>query len=134
MKEEIETLKERASKFERDAKYDYDHSDFDLAMFHIEQAFQLNLKAKLLDLEGYFDKTHNLRKLLDRLIQINFKSEELKSFVKKNKYVLRNLERAYVTSRYFYDEFFQEEVTESFRALDELKRLLWEKSGEEVGE
>ncbi|MBO8181820.1 MAG: HEPN domain-containing protein [Archaeoglobus sp.] len=125
MKEEVEMLRGRASKFERDAKFDFDHSDFDLAMFHIEQAFQLNLKAKLLDLEGFFDRTHSLRKLLEHLIKIDFKSEELKSFIARYRYVLRNLERAYITSRYLYDEFFEEEVAESFRALDDLKKLLW---------
>jgi len=39
---------------------------------------------------------------------------------------LRNLERAYITSRYLYDEFFEEEVDEAFRALNDLKELLWE--------
>jgi|Deesub1362B_J571_1020462.scaffolds.fasta_scaffold00696_18 HEPN domain-containing protein len=126
MKEEIRILRERATKFERDAKFDFEQNDFDLAMFHIEQAFQLNLKAKLLELEGFFDRTHSLRRLLEHLIKIGFKSTELKSFIEKNKYVLRNLERAYITSRYLYDEFFEEEVEESFRALNDLKELLWE--------
>jgi len=124
VKEEIELYIRRAEKFERDARFDFEHGDNDLAMFHIEQAFQLMIKAKLLDLKGYFERTHSLRKLLRDLAEV-YKKKEIMSYIDRYKVVLRNLERAYITSRYYFEEFFNEEVEEAFKALKELKRLLW---------
>jgi len=46
----------------------------------------------------------------------------------KYKVVLRNLERAYITSRYYFEEFFKEEVEEAFKALEELKKILWSRN------
>lgn len=124
MKEIVELYLNRASKFERDAKFDYEHEDYDLVMFHLEQAFQLLIKAKLLDLKGYFEKTHGLRRLLSDLSQ-NWKEDELQNFMREQKVVLRNLERAYISSRYYYEEFFPEEVDEAFKALSKLREMLW---------
>lgn len=73
MKEEIKFFIERSKKFERDAKFDFKNKDYDLAMFHLEKAVQLLIKAKLLELKGYFDKTHNIRKLLMNLTNVGFK-------------------------------------------------------------
>ena len=105
MKEEIEMFLKRAEKFEKTAKFNFENKDFDIAMFNIEQAFQLLIKAKLLEIKGSFQKTHSLRKLIEELINSNFKRIELSKFLEKNKKVLRDLERAYITSRYLYEEF-----------------------------
>lgn len=105
MREEIELYIRRAEKFERYAKFDFEHGDNNLAMFHIEQAFQLMIKAKLLDLKGYFERTNSLGKLLRDLAEV-YKKEEISRYVDKYRVVLRNLERAYVTSRYYFEEFF----------------------------
>ena len=94
MKREIEILLKRAEGFMKDALEDLKREDYDLAMFHIEQACQLIVKAKLLDLTGYFEKTHSLRKLLSDLSSI-FKKDEIEKFVNKNWSMLRNLEFAY---------------------------------------
>lgn len=51
---------------------------------------QLLIKAKLLDLKGYFERTHSLRKLLSELRDI----EGVGEFLKNHRVVLRNLERA----------------------------------------
>jgi len=120
MKEEIRMYLERAEKFRRNAEFNFKNGDYDLAMFHIEQACQLMIKAKLLDLKGYFERTHSLRKLLSEI-----DVEGVKEFLNKYKVVLRNLERAYITSRYYFEEFFKEEVEEAFKALEELKEILW---------
>ena len=121
MKEEIKMYIERAEKFKKNAEFNFKNGDYDLAMFHIEQACQLMIKAKLLDLKGYFERTHSLRKLLSELADI----EGVRDFLTKYKVVLRNLERAYITSRYYFEEFFKEEVEEAFKALEELKKILW---------
>ncbi|MDI9645861.1 MAG: HEPN domain-containing protein [Archaeoglobaceae archaeon] len=120
MKEEIELYLKRAKKFEENAKFNFERKDYDIAMFHIEQAMQLIIKAKLLDEKGYFERTHSLRKLLHEL-----KNDEVKKFVEKYEKVLRDLERAYITSRYYFEEFFEDEVLRAFEALREIRAILW---------
>ena len=63
MKREIEILLRRAEGFIKDALVDLNRENCDLAMFHIEQASQPVIKSKLLDLTGYFEKTHSLRRV-----------------------------------------------------------------------
>jgi len=120
VKEEIELYLKRAKKFEENAKFNFERKDYDIAMFHIEQAMQLIIKAKLLDEKGYFERTHSLRKLLHEL-----KNDEVKKFVEKYEKVLRDLERAYITSRYYFEEFFEDEVLRAFEALREIRAILW---------
>ncbi|MEM1671538.1 MAG: HEPN domain-containing protein [Archaeoglobaceae archaeon] len=120
MREEIELYLKRAKKFEENAKFNFERKDYDIAMFHIEQAMQLIIKAKLLDEKGYFERTHSLRKLLHEL-----KNDEVKKFVEKYEKVLRDLERAYITSRYYFEEFFEDEVLRAFEALREIRAILW---------
>ena len=124
MKEEVELYLKRAEKFKRNAEFNFENQDYDLAMFHLEQAMQLLAKAKMLDLKGYFEKTHSLRKILSDLKQIE-ESKQIEEFLRKYKTELRNLERAYITSRYYFEEFFKEEVEQAFKAMDELRRMLW---------
>ena len=64
MREEIEILLKRAEAFKRDAEVDYENGDFDISMFHLEQAIQLLIKAKLLEIKGSYTRTHSLRRLL----------------------------------------------------------------------
>ena len=126
MREEVELFLGRAKKFRRNAEFNFENEDYDLAMFHLEQAMQLLIKARILHLRGYFERTHSLRKLLSELMEIEKeKKERIGQFLKEHKFVLRNLERAYVTARYYVEEFFKEEVEEAFRALEELEEILW---------
>ena len=99
MKEEIKMYLERAEKFKKNAQFNFENGDHDLAMFHIEQACQLMIKAKLLDQKGYFERTHSLRKLLGEVIDVEG-----------------------------VEEFFKEEVEEAFKALEELKKILWSRN------
>ena len=108
----------------KDALEDLKRGDYDLAMFHIEQACQLIIKAKLLDLTGYFEKTHSLRRLLKDLSTI-FKQNELEKFIDENWITLRNLEYAYIAARYLPEEFRKNEVDEALIAYKKLRDLLW---------
>lgn len=124
MKREIETLLKRAEGFMTDALEDLKRGDYDLAMFHIEQACQLIIKAKLLDLTGYFEITHSLRRLLKDLSTI-FKRDEIESFIDENWNVLRNLEFAYIAVRYMPEEFRKRDVEEALRLYKQLREMLW---------
>ena len=114
----------RAESFFRDAKYDLENNDYDLAMFHIEQAVQQLIKAKLLDLKGSYERTLSLRKLLNDLSSL-IKSDRIRDFIKENRKVLRDLERAYISSRYYYEEFFRDEVENAMKIYYELRDILW---------
>ena len=114
----------RAQVFENDARNNFRNGDFDIAMFHLEQAAQLIVKAKLIDLKGSFQRTHSLRRLLSELAELTG-GDEILRFIDENKRVLRDLERAYISSRYIYEEFFKEEVEEAFRAVNRLRMILW---------
>ncbi len=124
MKRDVEVLLRRAEGFIKDALEDLKRGDCDLAMFHVEQASQLIVKAKLLDLTGYFEKTHSLRRLLKDLSTV-MQSEELDDFVEENWSVLRNLEFAYIASRYLPEEFRKDEVEEALRVYKKLRETLW---------
>ena len=124
MKDEVRVILRRAEDFFKDAEEDFKRKSYDIAMFHIEQACQLIIKAKLLDLIGFFERTHSLRKLLHMLSRI-FKTEDVLRFIRENKQVLRNLEYAYITARYLPEEFDKEDVLEAFEVYKKLRDLLW---------
>jgi HEPN domain-containing protein len=124
MREEIEILLKRAEVFKKDAENNFKNKDFDICMFHLEQTAQLLIKAKLLEIKGSFQRTHSLRGFLIELAE-SWKKEEIKKFIEENKEVLRDLERAYISSRYIYEEFFEEEVKRAFDVVEKLKEMLW---------
>ena len=124
MKKEIKILLRRAESFIRDSMIDLNKGDYDLALFHIEQACQLIIKAKLLETVGFYEKTHSLRKLLSDLAKF-YKRDEIRNFIRENYYVLKNLEAAHITSRYLPEEFTKEEVEDALKLYKKLKELLW---------
>jgi len=125
MKKEIELLLKRAEGFADDALNDLEKARFDLALVHIEQAMQLIIKAKLLDLKGHFEKTHSLRKLLEELAEI-FKKEEITTFIEKYREILKIIEFSYIAGRYLMEEFEKADVKKAFEVYKELRSLLWE--------
>jgi len=122
--EEIEILLKRTEAFKKDAENDFKNKNFDVCMFHLEQTTKLLIKAKLLEIKGSFQRTHSLRALLLELAE-SWKKEEVKKFIEENKEVLRDLERAYISSLYIYEEFFEEEVKRAFDIVEKLKEILW---------
>lgn len=108
----------------KDSLEDLNRGDYDLAMFHLEQACQLMIKAKILDLVGYYEKTHSLRKSLSDLSNV-FRKDKIEEFISKNLASLRNLEFACITSRYLPEEFKKEEVVEALELYKKLKEILW---------
>lgn len=113
---------QRAKGFIEDAEFDLGRRRFDLAMFHLEQAAQLMIKAKLLDVIGYYRRTHMLRELLSDLANL-WKGEEVREFIQTYRQELRDLERA--TARYTYEDFFRDEVERALSAVKKLEVLLW---------
>ncbi len=123
MREEVRAFLRRSMKFEKNAVWNLEQGDYDLAVFHVEQAMQLLVKAKLLEVVGDFPKTHNVVTLLELLCKVT-RDENIERFIKENKVRLARLIDAYVSSRYFVREFYKEEAVEALNLLKELKSLL----------
>ncbi len=63
-REEINTLIRRARDFLRTANFQMENEMYDLAVFNLEQALQLFLKAKILEYGAQYPRTHSVRYLL----------------------------------------------------------------------
>jgi len=124
MKEFCERLKERGERFLVDAELDFESKEYDVALFHVEQAVQLFLKAKIVSFGVEFPKVHEISKLLKILKELGVKGvEELT----KNRKVVELLEFSYVSSRYLPVSFSKEDVKEAIEFAKRLKEILWKK-------
>ena len=121
--EEVGKFKEKADAFLDTAIYNFEKGRYDLAAFNIEQAIQLYIKTKLLELLGEFPRTHSLVALLRELSRV-FKEEEVERFRKENIGMLTKLSDVYITSRYYTREFYEEEVKELIEFAYRVRRLL----------
>ena len=119
----MEKFVEKAKGFEDMAKFNFEKKRYDLAMFCLEQASQIYIKAKLLELIGEFPRTHDLVELLKEL-SVVYKTKEIEKFVDENITSLTKLVDAYIASLYYTRKFYKEEVEESFSLLSKLKELL----------
>lgn len=122
-KAEVEKFVEKAKGFEDMAKFNFEKKRYDLAIFCLEQASQIYIKAKLLELIGEFPRTHDLVELLKEL-SVVYKTKEIEKFVDENISSLTKLVDAYIASLYYTRKFYKEEVEESFSLLSKLKELL----------
>lgn len=122
-KEEIEKFKQRAGAFLDTVRYNLQNKTYDLAAFNVEQAVQLYVKTRLLELTGEFPRTHNLVVLLRQLSSV-FKQKEVEEFVKNEMEALTKLADIYITARYYTREFYEAEVRNLFTFADKIKELL----------
>ncbi|MEM3694333.1 MAG: HEPN domain-containing protein [Candidatus Bathyarchaeia archaeon] len=90
----FELLKKRALSFFRDAQSDYEHGEYHLVLFHVEQSIQLYSKYLLYRRIGDYPKTHSIIKLLKDLVKV-YAYEELNRFMNNNLEALYLLEEAY---------------------------------------
>jgi HEPN domain-containing protein len=75
---------------------------YDTAAFLAEQAAQLFIKHKILELTGEMPRTHTIRQLIAVLAECTGGRwrEELTEFAKRKRSLLIRLEEAYISSRY----------------------------------
>ena len=116
MREDVEVFLRKAEKFDSAGRYFLKEGVYDLAAFHVEQALQLHLKYILAKAIGYFLKT--LTKLLKELSKLD---DEFMRFYQDNEIILKDIEDAYILSRYFPREYSENEVKEMLTALDRFK-------------
>lgn len=112
----MDFLKRNALKFLEEAQESLKRGDYAFTMLFVEQAVQLALKYLLAKRFGDFPKTHSL-KLLFELTG----DDELMTFYRENVDLIREIELAYIASRYI-DVEYTKAVAE--RALQLAEKLM----------
>ncbi|MGC9118599.1 MAG: HEPN domain-containing protein [Thermoproteus sp.] len=115
----MSVLKERALQFSEHARYALERGHYELALFHVEQYVQLYSKYLLYRRLGDFPKTHYLRDLLDRVVEIYGAVCGLPDFLKKWSANLAVLEYAYISSRYLPYRARREDAEAALRLAEE---------------
>jgi HEPN domain-containing protein len=87
---------------------------YDTAAFLAEQAAQLFIKHKILELTGEMPQTHTIRQLIAVLAECTGGRwmEELTEFAKRRRSLLIRLEEAYISSRYLFRRYDRDEAEE----------------------
>ena len=123
----VNKLKRRALNMLRTAE---NTNDYDLAMFLIDQAIQLYVKAIYFELLGSRIRGHGIRELIGMLAKglesqgFNELAHELRSFVVNNRDVLVMLEEAYTEGRYGEISYDINDVSNALAIAKELIKLL----------
>ncbi|MEM2220754.1 MAG: HEPN domain-containing protein [Ignisphaera sp.] len=92
-------MRRRAEAFMRHTSEDFDRGDYDLVLFHVEQAVQLYAKYLLYRKLGDFSKNSLDCRLLKVLVKV-YGSRELESITISSIELLYLLEESYITLRY----------------------------------
>jgi len=122
VEEFIEKLKRRAEVFLINAVSNREMEAFDIAMFNLDQAAQLLLKARILEFGVQFPKIHDISKLIDILCELGVDIGKLKEDYRKT---IEKLNQAYISSRYLLSSFYERDVEEALKFVKELRRRLW---------
>lgn len=122
MEEFIEKLKRRAEVFLINAVSNREMEAFDIAMFNLDQAAQLLLKARILEFGVQFPKIHDISKLIDILCELGVDIGKLKEDYRET---IEKLNQAYISSRYLLSSFYERDVEEALKFVKELRRRLW---------
>ena len=110
--EEVETLLRRSGDYMELANSAFEREKYDAAIFLAEQALQLYLKAILVKYANLRVRSHSLRELLYRLGQIFKLEERVEEFIRANRKLLRELEDAYIGTRYEAKSYYREDAEE----------------------
>jgi len=119
---EYEVMVNRSKGFLRLAESALSNGLYDLACFLAEQAVQLYIKAQLLRLAGDYPRTHHIRQLMARLLEIlpSNRRNVLQEYLKENRARLSELEDAYTMSRYTTKPYTREDAKDSVEFAREI--------------
>lgn len=110
---------ERAKHFYRISSYDISAGRYEIALFHLEQAVQLALKAYLLKTLADLPKVHSLKELVELC-----ENECLMRLADEEWYVVDTLEDAYIGGRYFIRRYGRKEYEASRKFVEGVFRCL----------
>jgi HEPN domain-containing protein len=105
---------ERAQETLRLSEEELRQEMYDTVAFLAEQAAQLFIKHKILELTGEMPRTHTIRQLIAVLAKCTGGRwrEELTEFAKRKRSLLIRLEEAYISSRYLFRRYDRDEAEE----------------------
>lgn len=109
----------RSRRFLETAEHQYEVGYYDLAMFSLEQALQLFLKARLLQNGVDYPRSHSVTALLEMLGKVS-QNKEVDRLLEKHLTELGLLEDAYITARYVPRLYRGEEVKKVMESVKEL--------------
>lgn len=121
MRGEVKILQDRANSFLRLAEEKLTEEDYDLASFASEQAAQLFLKSKALELLGEIPRTHSIRELLGYLAKV--KGDSILKYLHEGRKNLARLEDAYLQARYIPRKYTGEEAEELLETAKKVMKL-----------
>jgi len=119
--EEADALRKRSSDYMQTFEFHMSRGMYALAIFDLEQAAQLYVKARLLEEGVAYPRTHSIRRLLELLASVK-DDERLKKVIKEYAVELKLLEEAYISSRYVASDFSEDEVIEVKKVVEEIMR------------
>ena len=114
---------ERSRRFLLTAEMQIERGFYDLAVFSLEQALQLYLKACLLKLGVDYPRTHSVRKILEVIYKLTG-SENIRRLLVEYAIELGVLEDAYITSRYIARDYSEEEARRLYGVVKEVMRVV----------
>lgn len=115
-------LRRNALSFLKEAERDFNEGEFNLAMFHLEQALQLALKYTLYERTGTFKRTHDVMELLEDIVKLT-NNDKLRELLEKEASLLDLLRQAYIGARYLPIQYNRKSVQE---ALNLVRMILHE--------
>ncbi len=130
--EYVELLRRRSKVFLQEAENLVEKGEYDIALFFLEQAAQLAIKALIYQLFGEKPRLHSLRQLLGLLVRsLRDAGEEglagkIAVFVESNRDILLLLEDAYTGARYGYMVAGEDETRTALNTVRELLAKLEE--------
>ncbi len=100
-KENLQYWNKKGNEFLRSYQDDIKDRRWSLAAFHLHQAVESYCASALLVFTGYKPKTHNLKKLLHKVIGIHLSIQTIfPGANEEDKYLFKLLHRAYIDARY----------------------------------
>jgi len=110
-------LVERARHFHLESGFDVERGRYDIALFHLEQAAQLAIKAYMLREIGSFPRVHSLHELIEAS-----GNECLKRLADEQWYIVDILVDAYTGSRCSTRSYGEKEYRAAKRFVEEVLR------------
>jgi len=115
----VDVLKTRALQFLELARHALERGFPELVLFNVEQFAQLYVKYLIYRRAGDFPKTHYLRDLFDRLLDVYGDVCGLGDFIKRWKRFMAVLEVAYTVARYLLYRARREDVDDAMAFVEE---------------
>lgn len=118
--EEVEVLLRRSGDYMELANSAFEEEKYDVAIFLAEQALQFCLKAMLIKYTDLRLRTHSVRELLATLGKVLKAEEKVADFIRSHRSLLRELEDAYIGTRYEPRLYYREDAEELMEFVREV--------------